>query len=391
MKIAILFEANLYDRKGLLNAIINRTKNLMAVSNSTIDLYCMQDTPGGLNKCIRKRHVKTIENIYQLDGLRINIMWYKNYLVDDIINHRFHIPPPLFRIWAKRNIKVFSSYDLISAHSLRSGEVANLIYKRYKIPYCVTWHGTDIHTTPFLSSSLKHYVTNILEGAECNFFVSEALRKKAKSFANNFYSDILYNGVSEKFVRYESVKRMDLREKYHVGENKVVAFVGNLVPVKNVKSLPLIFKEVKQKYSNHISFWIIGDGYQRDLVEKGMMELDIECSFWGNRTIHEMPDFMNCIDVLVLPSVNEGLPLVTLEALACGSNVVGSKVGGIPEVIGEDNTFELGNDFVSNISTKIAYYLTHNEKQIIQKKFSWKETAIKEDRIYNEIFKRYRL
>ena len=63
--------------------------------------------------------------------------------------------------------------------------------------------------------------------------------------------------------------------------------------------------------------------------------------FFGNQPSPAMPDIMNCIDVLVLPSLNEGLPLVCAEALSCGAAVVGSDVGGIAEVIGSENVVPL--------------------------------------------------
>ena len=64
-------------------------------------------------------------------------------------------------------------------------------------------------------------------------------------------------------------------------------------------------------------------------------------SFFGNQPSPAMPDIMNCIDVLVLPSLNEGLPLVCAEAISCGAAVVGSDVGGIAEVIGSENVVPL--------------------------------------------------
>ncbi len=76
----------------------------------------------------------------------------------------------------------------------------------------------------------------------------------------------------------------------------------------------------------------------------------IDVRFWGNVPSEQMPAMMNCIDLLVLPSLNEGLPLVTVEALKCGAAVVGSDAGGIPEVIGHDCTVPLGPSFVENMA-----------------------------------------
>ena len=94
---------------------------------------------------------------------------------------------------------------------------------------------------------------------------------------------------------------------------------------------------------------------------------------------------MNCIDVLVLPSHNEGLPLVVAEAIKCGANAVGSHVGGIPEVIGENNTIPLGDDFTEKMAQRIVYFLTHRESQAISSDFSWIETAKKEMEIYTKL------
>lgn len=382
MKIAVIFDADLNDRKGQFNAIVNRTKQLISFTDCTVDIYCFQDRPGGLNRLFRAVEKKVYTNELTIDGLKLNVIWYRRYLTDDILSSRLHRPPFLFRKWLRYIISTFSTYDIITAHGLNCGEVARRVNKEYGIPYYVTWHGTDIHTTPFLSSSLRQYVATILQGAECNFFVSEALMNTAKSFAQGFKGEVLFNGVSELFKKYDDNKRLTLKEKYGVAKTKVVAFVGNLVPVKNVVSLPDIFNEVKQNYEGSITFWIIGDGFQHKLIEDAMKEKGINCIYWGNMPASELPDMMNCVDILVLPSKNESFGLVLVEAIACGANAVGSNRGGIPEVIGKENAFELNNDFISNISKRIVYLLTHNVKQDVKKEFDWKVTAKKEYSIY---------
>ena len=382
MNIAVLFDTYLSDRKGLFAAIVNRTKNLMKFSDCSIHMYCLQARPGGLNRLLRKHKAQSFINTLHTEGLTFHIMWYRRYFIDDVLTKRFNRPPLLFRNWVKKHLYVFSTYDLITAHSAKCGEMARLVKNKYEIPYFVTWHGTDTHTVPFRSSSLMNYITIIMQSASCNFFVSKALSEIAYSFASGFKAEILYNGVSDNFVRYDTNKRNKLREKYGIGTNKVIAFAGNLVPVKNVILLPEIFSKVKSKVSNQLLFWIIGDGFQKIVVEEEMREREVDCVFWGNRPLAEMPDLMNCVDVLVLPSKNESFGLVLVEALACGANAVGSKVGGIPEVIGEENTFGLDDDFVDNISDRIVYILKNDVKQDIKKEFSWKETARKEYNIY---------
>ena len=101
-------------------------------------------------------------------------------------------------------------------------------------------------------------------------------------------------------------------------------------------------------------------------------------TFLGNVMSDDMPALMNCVDVLVLPSINEGLPLVCAEALRCGANVVGSDVGGIAEVIGRENVVPLGDGFVERIASRIVEMLTGDIVQQLPSDISWSRTAARE-------------
>jgi teichuronic acid biosynthesis glycosyltransferase TuaC len=97
-----------------------------------------------------------------------------------------------------------------------------------------------------------------------------------------------------------------------------------------------------------------------------------------------MPMMMNCIDVLVLPSKMEGLPLVAVEAMACGANVAATRVGGTPEAVGADNTFKLDSKLAGRISTRIVEMLDGKVEQQVPAMMSWEKTAEKENSIYKD-------
>ena len=63
---------------------------------------------------------------------------------------------------------------------------------------------------------------------------------------------------------------------------------------------------------------------------------------------------MRGIDALIIPSRNEGLPLVLLEALATGVPVIASRVGGIPEVLDESYLVEQGDDFAGRFASAVV-------------------------------------
>ena len=93
---------------------------------------------------------------------------------------------------------------------------------------------------------------------------------------------------------------------------------------------------------------------------------------------------MNCIDVLVLPSRREGLPLVSLEAIKCGAGVVASSGVGASEYIGRDNVFDITDpDFTERISRRaVAMLKGEVPPQTLDKEMTWAETAQHENAIY---------
>ena len=152
---------------------------------------------------------------------------------------------------------------------------------------------------------------------------------------------------------------------------------------KNPQLFPDIFDEVYRNYNAPIEFWVMGTGKYSEYVRTQCAIKNIPLKMWGNIDPEQMPVMLNCVDVLILPSRNEGLPLIAAEALACGANAVGARVGGIPEVMGVENTFEHGTSFIPRISNRIVEMLNSNITQELLPCYSWKETA----KIENDIYK----
>jgi glycosyltransferase involved in cell wall biosynthesis len=300
-------------------------------------------------------------------------------------------------------VDLLKGYDAVVAHSFCGGLFALEAHKRFGVPYFVTWHGSDVHTHPWRVPVILEDTRSVMESARCNFFVSRALMAASDKISMSARKEVLYNGVSEDFVRYLAEQRAAVRERYGLApEDKVVAFVGNLVTVKNVMALPEIFSQVARRFAESsgsevggsLKFWIVGDGKLRAQLESAFSlsfrpndpslsfrpnEVSGEISFFGNQPSPVMPDIMNCIDVLVLPSLNEGLPLVCAEALSCGAAVVGSDVGGIAEVIGSENVVPLGDSFVNGMAEKVvAALMGQSPSQTLPSDISWARTAAQE-------------
>jgi len=100
------------------------------------------------------------------------------------------------------------------------------------------------------------------------------------------------------------------------------------------------------------------------------------------------------MDIMVLPSRNEGFPTVVNEAQACGTIVVGSSNGGIPEAVGfEQCIVQEGHDFEERFADKVVELLTTNHDslrdQVILRaeQFTWESIVSRELEVYKEVLR----
>lgn len=382
IKVAVIFESSPFDRKGLFNAVHNRIGHLAAAGGCQIDVYCVHSRDNAFTRRIRKTPVTPDVESVTIDGINYRMLWYRFSILDHCLLEKLHVRPWNFARFMKKTVGCLKGYDYISAHSLTGGLFAEMAHRQYGVPYFVTWHGSDVHTHPLRNPVLMEDTARVMQGAMCNFFVSNTLKAASDRITVQARKEVLYNGVSEDFRKFPQDEVTAVRSSYGLAQkDKVVAFTGNLSPVKNVLSLPGIFKEISAGYPGSLKFWIVGDGKQRGALEAAVEAAGLEVRFFGNMPSSDMPAIMNCIDVLVLPSLNEGLPLVCAEALRCGANVVGAESGGIPEVIGIDNVVPHGDGFEAKMAKKAVEMLSGQVEQAIPGELDWNRTALQEKRI----------
>jgi glycosyltransferase involved in cell wall biosynthesis len=137
------------------------------------------------------------------------------------------------------------------------------------------------------------------------------------------------------FVKDDFDARARVRDKYEIRENEVaVAIVGRLAPVKN----HLFFLEVAKhllKSHKQVKFFIVGDGTSRTEIEPIVDSLNNE---FDNRItmtswIFDIAEFNKGMDVMCLTSDNEGTPVSLIEAQASALPVVSTDVGGIRDIV----------------------------------------------------------
>ena len=163
----------------------------------------------------------------------------------------------------------------------------------------------------------------------CTSLVAEKLVKQDGISSKRVVT--LPNGVD--LERFRNISPVNVCSEFSLSASMpVMAVLGRLEPVKGQAYLLSCLAELRdQGVSAQCLF--IGDGPDLDVLRQQVSELQLEeiVRFAGFR--RDVPQMLSAIDVLVIPSQWEGLPMALLEAMALGKAVVAHRVGGIPDVI----------------------------------------------------------
>jgi len=358
MRIAKIFVGEPNNRKGFFNNVIERTECLLQLESS-VDCFIIRGYYGFFFKLLKFDFTPQEKTKYTLiNNVRYNYIWLKLSFLDYILTYKFRLGSVRGKRMLLHMSKNFKNYQILSVHGVEAIFLASCLKKSYDVPFVAYWHGSEINYLPFYNSITRKEIRSFLDDADCNFFVSKKLMNTAEIISPFSKKEVLYTGPSKLFKPLNERDISRIKLKYGLNSKYVVGFVGNLKKVKNVLMLPHIFKLLQTYYDYDISFIIIGDGKERAKIFNLLNKLKIrKFLFLGNLPPNQIPDILGSINVIVLPSFNEGLPRVALEAQVCGVHVVGSDRGGIPEAIGECNCFPIDSNFSINVSKHIINLL----------------------------------
>jgi len=392
VKIAIITFGDPNDKKGAFNATHQRIKHLINRGIET-DVFIIRYYQNRLIQLLRKKKYQkeTTDDYFIYDDIKYHNMWVPFALTDYIQWQKCNQLGSVFLRYAKKVAKLFEHYDLISAHSFEPAVIASLANKKFGTPFAVTWHGSDIHTMPGSNRAVKKVILDICSKASLVFFVSKQLKADAASFgANISNSEVLYNAVNkDEFKPYPPAQKNALKTLNNIDGGCNISFVGALAPVKNCQVLPEVFKIIADNINN-CKFYFVGDGKLKTMLIEKCGQLGLNVVFMGNRPQHEMAGLINCFDLVVLPSINEGMPLIVLECLSCQTPIVASRVGGIPEILEDEFTVSPGPEFAQRYATTIIRVLKNGKKKypILPDVFNWESTASKEALLYKKVVER---
>jgi glycosyltransferase involved in cell wall biosynthesis len=149
----------------------------------------------------------------------------------------------------------------------------------------------------------------------------------------------------------------------------LIGYVGRLNEEKGVLNLLEAIPQVVRERP-HVRFIIVGGGRLREEILRSLDTNNItghvELVKWVSH--HELPAWLNKFKLLVIPSYTEGLPNVMLEAMACGTPVLATSVGGVPDVIEDGRTgFLMETNTSECIARNIIRAISYPDLQEISK------------------------
>ena len=274
--------------------------------------------------------------------------------------------------------------ELIISHDSTGFYGTYLFSKIYKVPAIVFFHGWIYN--PIREKAYPRPVTFMykLNARFCARHaakigcVSQEIASGMKTLgATDEKIELFHNSIDlDKFTNKLTPKSTN---------DKVVLFVGRLAEEKGVKFLIKAIPEILRKVSS-VKFIIIGAGSQEVVLKNLSKKLQVseKVLFKGNILNKELPRYYSQADILVIPSLSEGHALVPIEALACGTPVVGTRIDGIIETVvdGYNGLLIEPKDHMSLASAitrvlsddKLLDQLTINAHPSVQK-FSWEHTV----------------
>jgi glycosyltransferase involved in cell wall biosynthesis len=229
--------------------------------------------------------------------------------------------------------------DIVHAHSSRAGLVGRLAANLAGVPAVIlTVHSSIFYQgRPLWEKSLFALCERLLAVFTGRIItVSNALRREVIDREKISPEKVVtvYNGIVPEDFSLKPDREYLQKTAGIPADRRLVGTVARLALQKGVDS----FIRAAARLSSHPDgplFLIVGDGPLRAKLEREVRNCNLggRVFFTGQR--YDVNRIMPCLDVFVLASVTEGLPLTVLEAMAAGRPVVATRVGGIPEAVSD--------------------------------------------------------
>lgn len=343
----------------------NLAKMVYIVSgNIVLDISCKNFKLITVNyKKSTKLHKKMISHIYTQLRIMRWVIWASrnvNLFIFTLEGGFLPIPVLILRLLRKKVI-LMPAGDEVKSYSLRKEPISGLIF-------------VLVNLTSILANRLVLYSRKFVQKG---------------TYARYQHKTLIAHEHSVDFAKFSLKKEINERAN-------VVGYLGRFSKEKGVlnfvKSISLVLNHRKD-----VRFMLCGEGMLSDKIRSIIrcegLSAHVKLTGWVDHK--ETPNFLNDLKLIVIPSYTEGIPNIMLEAMACGTPVLATQVGAIPDIIKEGETgFLLDSNDPNHIADKIVELIGNtkllekvsiNAHKYIREAFSYKKTLEAWQNIINEL------
>jgi glycosyltransferase involved in cell wall biosynthesis len=367
---------------------------------------------GGIEKVVYEQSKRLMQKNFEPKVVTSRIQTAKNYVFDGInvecyesLNTGFRLGIP-YVVPTISSLKIFTkaikNCKIVHAHGhpYLSSLLASKLAKQYGKPFVLTQHNTFIEYNNIFDEVERLNDLTVgketLREADKIIAISNATKDYVLSLgAKPSKVKVIHNGVDLNRFRPLPKIKDTMRQKLGIPQDaKVVLTVRRLVYKNGVDTL-IDGANIAVKKNPKIVFLVVGKGPDMSSVQMQIKQLGIEGNFrlTGFVPDEDLPLYYNTADLFALPSKSgEGLPLVALEAMACGLPVIATNVGGIKEIMVNDygklvppnNPDALAKAILDFSEIDFTPYQSEL-RNMVEEKHSWDKNVERLIEIYEEL------
>lgn len=243
--------------------------------------------------------------------------------------------------WA---LKIIFSRQIFLIHThwiVPQGFIGAILHALTGIPHVSTIHGSDLSIIG-KNSVLKYLCRFTVKNSDVVTVNSSYTKQQLENVAPESIQKIQVIPMGVNPQQFYNISNGQMKKKYQ--NNRIILSVGRLIDLKGTVYLVECLPHILEHYPNTILI-IIGSGPEEERLQERVASLSLKehVTFLGTLNHEDLIPYYQLADVFILPSIfkdgkTEALGVVLLEAMASGCPVIGSKVGGIPDIIMDGET-----------------------------------------------------
>jgi glycosyltransferase involved in cell wall biosynthesis len=255
-------------------------------------------------------------------------------------------------------------------------------------PFVISVWGSDVYEFPKGSKTKELLLKYILKGADKVCSTSHNMAEETKKY---YTKDIIITPFGVDINKFKC--NIPILNSNYI----TIGVMKGLEKIYGLNYLIEGFSELLKEYRGNkkLKLLIVGDGTERTNLEALAKELDIssEVTFTGKIDNENVPDYINMMDIVCLPSLSESFGVSAVEACACGRPIIATEVGGLKELIIDNyNGFAIEQKNSHDIKLKLnriienepqAREFSENARSLVVEKYNWLDNA----KIMSDIYK----